>query len=323
MRTRRVEISYKTIIFTVLFLIGLSLIWYLRNIIILFFVCVILMLALNPTVTRLQKIKIPRFLAIILIYLIILALLIFAFSGIIPILVEQTTGLIKTLPQLIQNVSIFGTSAIDLTSQLKILEPLPGNIANIAVSVLSNLFSTILILIITFYLLLERKNFGKYGNNFFGNQIGNKIIEIIDALEIRLGSWVNAELLLMLIIGVLSYIAYLLLGLSYAVPLAIIAGLLEIVPNFGPVISLIFASIIGLTISPTIALLTIIAGIIVHQLENNFITPKIMKETCDLNPVITIFLLLVGARLGGIVGAILAIPIYMTIEVVIKVLKSR
>jgi predicted PurR-regulated permease PerM len=163
----------------------------------------------------------------------------------------------------------------------------------------------------------------KYSHDLFGQKNGSKVSQIIDNLEIRLGNWVNAELLLMLIIGILSYIAYLILGLKYAVPLAIIAGLLEIVPSVGPIISTVFATLIAITISPTIALFTVVAGIIVHQLENNFITPKIMKETCDLSPVITILLLMVGARIGGVAGAVLAVPIYMTIEVTLKVLLNK
>lgn len=322
MKIKKVEISPKTIIFTVLFLIALAVLWNIKSIIILFFVCLILMEAINPAVIRLEKFKIPRFLAIVLMYLLILTTIFLAFAGIIPILIEQTTGLVNTLPDLIKNASFFGFSTADLSSQFKILETLPSNITNIAFSILSNIFSAIVILMVTFYLLLERKNIGKNSTQYFGENIGSKIKKIIDDLEIRLGNWVNAEILLIVIIGILSYIGYSLLGLKYAVALALIAGILEIVPNVGPIISVILASIIGFTVSPTIGLLTILVGTIIQQLENSLIVPKIMKETCDINPVITILLLMIGAKLGGISGAILAIPIYMTVEVIIKTIKQ-
>jgi predicted PurR-regulated permease PerM len=323
MKIKRVEISPRTIIFTVLFLLSLYLLWNIRSILLLFFVCFILMEAINPVVNNLQKIKIPRILSIGIIYLVVLAVLFFAFAGMVPILIEQTTGLIKTLPNLIQNTSFFGLKAADFSSQLKILDGLPGGIANFTVSFLSNLFSAIIILIITFYLLLDRKNFPKYSVRFFKEKTGLIIMEIIDKLEVRLGNWVNAELLLMISIGILSYIAYLILGLKYALSLAIITGLLEIVPNIGSIISVLFASIMGLTISPTIGILTLASGIVIQQLESNLIAPQIMKGACDISPVITILLLLTGATLGGIMGAILAIPIYMTIEVVIKVVLNK
>jgi len=322
MAIKKVEISPKTIIFTVLFLISLALIWFIKDIIVLFFICLILMEAINPTIVHLERFKIPRFVATVLMYLLIITAIVLAFAGIIPILVEQTTGLIKILPNLIQNTSFLGIPTIDLSSQLKILETLPTNIANTALSIVSNVFSSIVILMITFYLILERKNLGTYSTRYFGESVGEKIKRIIDDLEVRVGNWVNAELLLMLLISILSFIGYSILGLKYAVPLALIAGLLEIVPTIGPIIAVILASIIGFTVSPTVGLLTILVGTIIQQLENSMIVPKIMKETCNINPVITILLLMVGARLGGVAGAILAVPIYMTVEVIINVIKK-
>jgi predicted PurR-regulated permease PerM len=137
-------------------------------------------------------------------------------------------------------------------------------------------------------------------------------------IESSLGSWVNAQLLLMLIIGLLSYIGYLVLGLKYAVPLAIIAGLLEAIPNIGPIVTTVIASLFALTISPLTALFTVIFGILVQQLENNFIVPKVMSKSVGLNPLVTILLIISGSQLAGIVGALLAIPLFLTIQAVVK-----
>jgi predicted PurR-regulated permease PerM len=278
---------------------------------------------INPVITRMEKLKIPRLLSISIIYLVVLAILFFAFAGIIPILVEQTTGLIKTLPSIIQHTNFFGLSAIDLSSQFKILEPLPGDITNLAVSVLSNIVYAIVIIMITFYLILERKHFNRHFNNYFGEKVGSKITKVIDQLEVRFGSWINAQLIVMLIIGILSYVIYLILGLKYAVSLAIIAGLLEIIPNVGAIIAIAFAAIIGLNTSLSMALLVVAFCTTLHLIVNNIIVPKILKETCNINPVVTILLLVVGAKLGGVVGVILAVPIYMTIEVIYKVLSNK
>jgi len=320
MKTQRIEISSKTIIFTVLFLLALNLLWSIRAIIILFFVCFIFMEILNPSVSWLEKHKFPRPLAIITLYLLILTVFSFALAGIVPILVQQTSGLISALPSLLKNTHFFGISAVDWSSQFMILDNLPKNIARAAVSIFSNIFSAFVFFIITFYLLMERKNFTKYSFIFFGKQGKNKALNIISHLEKRLGSWFNAEIVLMTIIGLVSYLGYLVLGLNYAVPLAIIAGLLEIVPNIGPTISTILAAVVGLSISPLTAVLAIIWGILVQQLENNLIVPKIMNKTIGLNPLITILILLVGAKLAGVSGAVLAIPVYLTIESVVKVL---
>jgi len=276
--------------------------------------------ALHPTVSKLQKFKIPRPIAILILYILILAFVSFSVAGVVPLLVEQTNGLVNTLPDAIANFSFFGASAIDLSSQFKILENIPGEIAKTVVSLFSNVFSAFVILVITFYLLLERQNFDDYSFNFFGIKGKDKALKIFGLLEKRLGSWLNAEVLLMTIIGLLSYLAFLLLGLPYAVPLAILAGLLELIPNIGPTVSAVLAGLVGLTVSPLTGVLAVLAGVLIQQLENNFIVPKIMKETVGINPLVTILLLASGAKLGGIIGAVLAVPIYLTVHSVLQVL---
>ncbi|KKU20129.1 MAG: hypothetical protein UX30_C0003G0004 [Candidatus Saccharibacteria bacterium GW2011_GWA2_46_10] len=323
MKPQKIEISYKTIVFAVLFLISLVLIWQLRGIFLLLFLCFIFMQALNPTVSRLEKLKIPRFVGILLIYFLILIGISFAAAGIIPALVEQTTSLIETLPNTISNINLWGIKPIDISSQFKLLENLPSNIATTLFSIFSNIVSVFVFFVLTFYLLIERKNLDKYAVSIFGQKNQDKVILIMNELEKRLGNWVNAQLFLMLTIGVLSYIGYLVIGLNYVVPLAIIAGLLEIVTNIGPTIATVIAAFVGLTVSPLTALMAIAWGIIVQQLENNFIVPKVMKATIGLNPLVTILLIASGAQLGGVAGAVLAIPTYLTISTIVSVLNKK
>ena len=323
MKTRKIEISHKTIIFTAVFIFALAFFWQIRNILILLFISFVLMQAINPMVTRLEKFKIPRVVAILISYILIIAVVSFAVAGIVPIFVEQTTALINTLPEFIKNVEIFSQNNIDLSSQFKILETIPANVAKIAVGVVSNVFSGLIMFVITFDLLLEKNNFPKYGDCFFGVIGKVKFLKIMNNLELILGSWVSAELLLMTVIGLLSYVGYLVLGLKYAVPLAIIAGLLEAIPTVGPTVATVLASLIALTISPLTALFTVIFGILVQQLENSFIVPKIMNKTVGLNPLITIVLIAAGGQVAGIGGALLAIPIFLTAQAIIKGLFTK
>lgn len=323
MKNKKIEISYKNIIFTVIFLLGLVVLWQIRTLIVLLFISFVLMEALNPAVTRLEKYKIPRPVGILILYIIILSVISFVIAGIVPILTEQTTGLIQTLPQAIKNIRIFGSGAIDLSSQFKILENVPGGIAKIAISVVSNVVSGFIILFLTFYLLLEKKNFSKYGNDIFGESGKEKMVAIIEQLEARLGSWVNAEFFLMTIIGILSYIGYTILGLRYAVPLAIFAGLLEAVPSIGPTVATALAALVGFTVSPLTGVLAIVVGTVIQLLENNIIVPRIMKKTVGFNPLVTILLIASGAKLGGVIGAILALPMFLTLQTIFKVLIEK
>ncbi len=323
MNNKKIEISYKNIVFTVLFLLGLVVLWQIRTLIVLLFISFVFMEALNPAITRLEKYKIPRPLGILILYIIILSVISFVVAGIVPILTEQTTGLIQTLPQALKNIKIFGSDAIDLSSQFKILENIPGGIAKIAISIVSNVVSGFVILFLTFYLLLEKKNFSKYSLDIFGESGKEKFVVIIEKLETRLGSWVNAELFLMTIIGILSYIGYTILGLRYAVPLAIFAGLLEAVPSIGPTVATALAALVGFTISPLTGVLSVAVGTIIQQLENNIIVPRIMKQTVGFNPLVTILLIASGAKLGGVIGAILALPLFLTLQTIFKVLVEK
>ncbi len=322
MTIQKVEISQKTIIFLAIFLLSLFVAWQLRSLILLFFLCFIFMEALNPAVLWLQKFKIPKILAIIILYVLIWSGISFSLAGAIPIIVTETTNLIKILPSTLDKISLMGVNPIDISSQLKILENIPGSFASTVLSVFSNLISVFAFFVVTFYLLLERKNFEKYATKFFNQKDAVKAIEILDLLEKRLGRWVSGQFLLMFIIGFLSYLGYLTIGLNYALPLGIIAGFLEMVPNIGPVVTSLLAGLIGLTVSPTVGLMAVGWGVVVQQLENNFIVPKIMKENLGLNPLVTIFLIATGGSLMGVVGAIIAIPLFLTASVFYQVLKK-
>ncbi len=310
---QKVEISHKTIIFTVLFLLSLLLIWQLKGIFLLLFVCYVFMEGINPAITWLENRKISRPLAIILVYILVFLIISACFAGIVPPLVEQTTNLIKNLPGMIDNINFMGINGQNISSQLRLLETLPARISNLALGFFSNLFSMFIIFVITFYLLMERRNFDGYLEKIFG-QKSRKPIQFVHHLRTRLGSWMGAELFLMLFIGLLSYIGYLIIGVNYALPLAIVAGLLEAVPSIGPTIASILAGIFGLTVSPLTAILAVIWGIIIQQVEGNFIVPKVMNHAVGIHPLATILLIASGAKLGGIVGALIAVPLYLVAQ---------
>ena len=139
----------------------------------------------------------------------------------------------------------------------------------------------------------------------------------MDEIEKRLGGWIRAEIVLMIIIGLLTFIGLTLLGIDYALPLAILAGFLEIIPNIGPFISAIPAVLVGLFISPLMALAVAALYFLVQQIENNFIVPQLMAKECGINPLITIIALIAGFKLGGVIGAVLAVPIILLIEIIL------
>lgn len=323
MKPQKIEITYKTIIFTVGFILGLWLVWYIRDMLTLMFLSLMFMEVLNPSVTALEKYRIPRFLSILLIYALVIAFIGFALAWIIPILVFETSGLIRALPSILSNIKIMGFTAVDLSTQFSFLESVPTDVARTIIAFFSNLVNGLLVLVMTFYLLLERPRLDYYAAKMFGPR-GQKIVkEIFTRLEMRLASWVNGELILMTSIGILSYLGYISLGLNYALPLALIAGMLEVVPTAGPIIATVLAALVGFTSAPITAVFATIWGIIVQQLENNFIVPKIMSAAVGIHPIVTILTITAGAKIGGVGGALLAVPVYLTIETIVQVILNQ
>jgi len=319
---RKIEISHKTIIFTILFLLFLWLLYYLRGIIILLFFSLIFMSALNPLVNRLHRWHLPRALAIILIYVLIFSVIGVAIAGIIPALIDQTQALLTKLPEDFASFRWLGLSESMIDKQINQLVDklgvISGGVIKTFVGFFQNLINFIVFLVVSFYLLLQRKNLDNFLIKFLGSDGEEKGTRIVDKIEHRLGGWIRAEFLLMIIIGTLSYIGLRLLGIEFALPLAIFAGLLEIIPSIGPFVSAIPAVLAGLVISPVMALAVAALYFLIQQLENSLIVPQIMAKEVGINPLITILGLIAGFKLGGVVGAILAVPIILMIEIVFE-----
>jgi predicted PurR-regulated permease PerM len=315
---RKVEISHKTVIFTVLFLLGLWFIFQIRDILAIIFVAIVLMSALKPAVDILERKRIPRALGIFLMYIFLWAVMALIIAVVVPPLVTQTQSLIKILPTAIADIEIL--SGIDqqaVSEQVfSRLGSLPADIFRVTLGVFSNIVSVLTIMFIAFYLLLERKYLDRYLAILLGNDKPARTTKVINEIERRLGGWVRGELILMLFVGILTYIGLLILGVDIALPLAIIAGLLEIIPNLGPTISAIPAILVALTIHPLIALATAALYFLVQLVENNILVPKIMQRAVGVNPLVSILGLMVGFRLAGPAGAILAIPLIISVQTI-------
>ena len=312
----KIEISHRTIIFTVFFLLLLWLLFQIRQIILALFVAVVLMSALNPIVDRIQRKYFPRILAIVLVYALILASLILIVASIIPPLVMQTGILINQVPAHFQRMGILGIDLNSLVSQVPNLAEVPANILKFSLGLFSNLVGILAIFLIAFYLLLERKDLQRHLIVLFGEGQEKRAADFIDKAEKQLGGWVRGEIVLMTIIAVMTYFGLRILGIEFALPLALLAGVLEIVPNIGPILASVPAIIAGLAISPLMGLAVAALYFLIQQLENTLIVPKVMEKTAGVNPLVTILSLAVGFKLGGIVGAILAVPVVLLLQVV-------
>lgn len=319
---KTIEISHRTVVFAVLFLVLVWLLVQIMPIIVGLFIAVLLMTALNPFVEWLVRARLPRGLSILFVYLVLVGVVGLGLFWVVPPFVDQTTKLVNRLPVALDQIGVWlenlGVSGIDkgiIESQISQIGTIPVNLVKFAISLLSNIIAVFSVMVITFYLLVERRNLDKYLLVLFGDDGEKKAKKFVDQVEARLGGWVRGEITLMFIIGVLTYIGLRLLGIPFALPLAILAGILEIVPNIGPVISAIPTVVVALTISPVMGLATAALYFLVQQLENSVIVPKVMQKATGVNPLVTILSLAIGFQLAGPLGAILAVPAVIVFHV--------
>ncbi|WP_345613748.1 AI-2E family transporter, partial [Pseudonocardia adelaidensis] len=163
---------------------------------------------------------------------------------------------------------------------------------------------------ILFFLLKDGKRFKNYSVKLLPPKYRDDANQILKNMDTQVGSYIQGQIIVALCIGALLYIGYLIIGLDYAITLAIIAGVLGVVPYLGPIIAITPAIIIALVQSPFMLVKLAIVWAIVQFLEGNFISPNIMGKTMQVHPLTIILVLLVAGKLFGIVGIILAIPGY-------------
>lgn len=314
--TNKVEISHKTIIFFFLFLVSIWLFIQIRDILLLLFVTFILMSALSPIVDRFEKFRIPRAVAILIIYVISIFIIGLAGTLVVPPLVTQSARLVVRLPDFIN--SVIPSSHLNLDNIIQQVIPVGEGVVKISVGIFSNFITLITFLVFTFYFLLERKKLEKDLVEFVGNEVGERIFSVISQVEVKLGAWVRGELALMTIIGITSFIGLSILRVDYALPLAIFAGFLEVVPIIGPIVSAIPAVLVAFGTSPGLAIVVVVLYILIQQLENNLVVPTVMKKAVGLSPLITILALMIGGRLAGVVGALMSVPIVVVLQIILK-----
>lgn len=312
----KVEISSRTIVFTFGFLAFLWFLWQITEVIVIFFLAFIVMAALRPTVERLEKYKIPRVISVLVIYLILLISLGALGGAILPVFVFQTLKFWEQLPALTNKIISFLPLNFEFVTQQ--ITPVSENILRVTLGFFSNVFTLLTFLVLSIYLLLEREYLGETFKAFFGEERGAKIIRAMDRIEEKLGAWVRGQIILMFLIGLTSFIGLTALGVDFVLPLAITAGILEIVPVVGPILSAIPAVLVALTVSPVLALAVVALYFIIHQLEGNLIVPTVMRRAVGLPPIVTLLALMIGAKLAGIFGALLAVPAVVVIQVVLQ-----
>lgn len=318
-----VEISHRTIIFAFFFILAMFILWQIKSILFSLLIAFIIMSALKPLVNRLVNRGIPRLISSIVVFFVFLVAFVLLVFLALPPLINETILLIKNLPYYINLVFPNQNLNFDFNFISQQLIGVTNSFFQILKTFFSNLVFLISTLFFSYYLILEEDVIKKLVIKFIDEKDASFLSNLFEKVERRLGSWFWGEIWLMSIVGAFTYIGLLLLQMPYALPLAVLAGLLEVVPNLGPTISAIPALIIGLSRSPFLFFANLSLYFIVQQLENNLIVPLVMKKAVNLNPLVTLLSLLIGGNIAGVLGVLLAVPITLIIETILMELTNK
>jgi len=327
-----VNISTHTFTKILIFFLAVAFLYMVREAIALIFVALILASALDPLVDWLKKYKIPRGMGIIIIYIILFAVI----SGVIVLIIPPIATEVKLIAndfptyyeKVVSGLNYFTTNRTELDTASQIqgsLNSLTSNLSRAAsgafstmLDVFGGIISFFLVLVITFYFTVEEEGMKRFVRSISPSHYHPYLMQLINRIQRRLGYWLRGQLILSLIIFVLTFIGLTILGIEYALLLALIAGVFEIIPYLGPFLGAVPAIFLAFAQSPIKALLVLILYVIVQQLENHIIVPKVMSKSVGINPLLVIIVLLVGGKLGGAVGMILAVPVATAISVFLE-----
>lgn len=312
-----IDISFGSIFWVLFFIIAVKFIASILDVLVLVFSAVLITLAVCPIVDALEKKKISRKVSSLAILLSFFGLLIGTGVSIAKPLSEQFDLFFSKLPSLLDNLGTFNIDINQLTSQLVV----PSQVYKFALGTAEGFITGLAVIVISFYMIQEMHNLEGYLKFWFGKDKGERYFDITKKLEEQIGNWVRGEMFLMFTLGLMSYIGYTLIGLPYTLALGLMAGLLELIPNIGPTVAFIPAALVGLAISPAHALGALAIAVGVQQLEHHLIVPLVMKKTAGLNPIVTIIVLITALKLGGAVLGVLALPLVLSLRVILAHIK--
>jgi len=321
---KMISISFGTIAKTVLFLLFLFVLYLLRDLILVILVSIVVASAIEPVTKKLAIYRIPRVPTVVLIYLLVFGLffvllpfLLFPILGDLNELSSTLTQKIGSLPALF-NSSVLGdwTGSLGTAFSFEdILSGLQSNFGSIPTGfvqlitlIFGGFFRFILIVVISFYLAAQPNGIENFLRIITPVNREKYVVDLWKRSQRKIGSWLQGQLLLGLIIGVLVFLGLMILGVKYALVLALLAAVFELIPYFGPILSAVPAVLLGFSGSITLGVMTIGLYIIMQQFENHLIYPLVVKKIVGVPPLVVILAILIGAQLAGFLGIILAVP---------------
>ena len=316
--------------------LGFWLLFRFNQVVFILFISIVMGTVIRPVVNWLHLHGLPRLAGVILVYILLLVLFISFLFLLLPMIIQQGTTISADLPgyyvgmrewmtnnsnQLIVRLGGFlpGTFPASLPVQQTGEQVLAsaGQVIGYGTMAVKIIFIAIVVLLLTFHWTLDGPRMIQSLLMLVPVGQRENMSELISAMENKVGAFIAGEGILCLAIGVMALIAYLLIGLPNALLLALLAGILEAVPMVGPLLGAIPAAAVALSIAPSKLIWVIVSTIIIQQLENSLLVPRVMRKAVGVNPFVSLLAIFAFSSFFGIAGALMAIPMAAIIQLLL------
>lgn len=321
---QQIDISTASIFRAILVVLAFVLLYLLSDVVVILLFSIVIASAVSPFVTWFQKMGVPRIISVLALYLMVLAAVVVLSSLVLPSVLSELSNMSAYIPKLtnqlttsLDTVQKGAPKYFDFVSEVQnIVETLSGYLQqfsqsafNLAIGAFGGLFSFVAIIVISFYLSVMKNGIQNFLAAIVPERYEEYIIDLWRRVEIKVGLWLQGQMLLALIVGLLVFVGLTLLKVKFALVFAIMAMVLEIIPIAGPVLAAIPAILMAYIQSPSLGLWVFIMWVVIQQTENHLLVPLVLGKTTGLHPVVVILAILIGAQLAGIVGALLGVPV--------------
>jgi len=331
MERKSLEISWASLWRVFIFAIFVVVMFMGRRILLALFLAIVISSGLEAAVNFLERRGLPRTLGVILIFLLGVLAAIITIYAIVPLVIVDANTIVQSINKLSESWGLapfinfkttqsFSAFINNISSQFFSGDATPiGAFSN----VVGGVVLAISVLITSFYLSLSHDGVERFIRAVFPADYEETALRIYARSRRRIGMWFRSQILLSALVAIIVVITLIVLKVRYAFFLGIIAGIFELVPFVGPILAGSAATLSALTTSPALALYTLIAFVIIHQLENHVLVPVLIGRTVGMHPVIVIIALLIGLEVGGLLGILISVPVAVVFQEIIEDWGSR
>lgn len=304
--------------------------WQVRDVLILLLIAVTLASALEPMVAYFNDRKVPRAVSVLSVYILVIAMVALIGYVVVPTMLAQFNQLRDTQDLAATFQQKLGSSGI--VNSLHLSDLITKNIQSLSaqfkgasegflghtLGFFNGFIEVITVMVISFYLLAEKSGMHKFIYTLAPKQYEKAVVHLVNRIQRRIGLWLIGQLIISAIVFAVMFIALSILGIKYALVLAILAGFFELIPYIGPIISAIPAIFFAFLQAPSLAIIVLVMYVFLQKLEGYVLVPKIMEKTIGVSPLVILVAILIGYKVSGIFGILLAVPIVAAINVVIE-----